>query len=277
VAALSLQSGESAGARVVFAGDAPRRAIIGVQVDPASGRDGARIVEVSPGGPAAAAGLRAGDVLQSIAGTDLRGRGDAARVLVERLREAEPGATLEVKVLRDGAVREFDLTPRRSPPMIAGGPFDVTMPRAGVLLGHGGLAGPGEGDMEWPIEGRSVAGLELATVTPSLGKYFGASQGVLVLRAPRQEGWKLQDGDVILAIDGREPSSGAHASRILRSYQAGERLTLRVMRERKALDLAIAVPEVDRLVGRRLRVIRMPGDAPRPDERPAARDLPLPQ
>lgn len=278
VAALSIQAGEATGARVLFAGEIPRRAIIGVQVDPASGRDGARIAEVSPGGPAAAAGLRAGDVLQSIDGTDLRGRGDAARVLVERLHTADPGAGLGVKVLRDGVVREYEVTPRPSPPAFAGERFDVTMPRpggldgAGVFVGHGGFGG---GD--WPGEGGSVSGLELATVTPALGKYFGTSQGVLVLRAPRQETWRLQDGDVILAIDGREPTSGAHASRILRSYQAGERVKLRIMRERKALELAVAVPEADRLAGRRLRVIRMQGDGTPAGEPPGGRRLPLPQ
>lgn len=202
VAELSMQSDGGPGTRFVFAGEPPRRAILGVQVDPASGRDGARIAQLSPVAFAAA-------------------------------------------------------------------PFQVALPPPG------GVASP-----DWPGEGPSVTGLELATVTPTLGRYFGTDKGVLVLRAPRQDAWKLQEGDVILAIDGREPRSGAHASRILRTYQPGENLKLRVMRDRQALELAVAVPESGRIAGRHVQVIRTPDghDMPPPPEGAAApRRPPRPQ
>jgi hypothetical protein len=54
---------------------------------------------------------------------------------------------------------------------------------------------------------------------------------------------KLEDGDVILSIDGRQPLSGSHATRILASYQAGEKLTMRVIRMRKTLSVETTVPE----------------------------------
>jgi S1-C subfamily serine protease len=54
---------------------------------------------------------------------------------------------------------------------------------------------------------------------------------------------KVQDGDVILAIDGRQPTSGSHATRILGSYQPGERITLRIVRQHKTVDLEATVPE----------------------------------
>ena len=38
----------------------PRRAVLGVQIDPASGKEGARVLSVSPGGAAAEAGLAQG-------------------------------------------------------------------------------------------------------------------------------------------------------------------------------------------------------------------------
>ena len=53
---------------------------------------------------------------------------------------------------------------------------------------------------------------------------------------------KLEDGDVILSIDGRAPESGSHATRILRSYQPGEKVKLRVQRDRKAIDLDSTAP-----------------------------------
>ena len=62
-------------------------------------------------------------------------------------------------------------------------------------------------------------GIELASITPKLGAYFGTNEGVLVVQAPENEVFKLEDGDVIQSIDGRKPDDGAHALRILRSYQ----------------------------------------------------------
>jgi hypothetical protein len=47
---------------------------------------------------------------------------------------------------------------------------------------------------------------------------------------------------VILSIGGRQPDSGAHALRILQSYQPGEQVALQVMRERKQRDISIVIP-----------------------------------
>jgi S1-C subfamily serine protease len=65
---------------------------------------------------------------------------------------------------------------------------------------------------------------------------------VLVVRAGANSPFKLKDGDVILAIDGREATSAQHAGRILRSYQAGEKLTLKVQRDRKAQNIEVTAP-----------------------------------
>jgi hypothetical protein len=67
---------------------------------------------------------------------------------------------------------------------------------------------------------------------------------VLIVRAPKNnETLKLQDSDVILNVDGREPNNGSHLTRILRSYQPGEKLVMRIMRDRKPIEMAVTVPE----------------------------------
>ena len=73
---------------------------------------------------------------------------------------------------------------------------------------------------------------------------------MLVVSAPENDALKLEDGDVIQAIDGRKPSDGAHALRILRSYKSGEKLNLAVLRQRKPVTLAVTMPE-RRDIGRR--------------------------
>jgi S1-C subfamily serine protease len=66
---------------------------------------------------------------------------------------------------------------------------------------------------------------------------------VLVVRAPHEDGFKLEDGDVILAIDGREPTSGSHATRILGTYQPGEKITIKLMREHKTMNVETTLPD----------------------------------
>ena len=53
--------------------------------------------------------------------------------------------------------------------------------------------------------------MELATLTPHLGSYFGSDKGVLVVRAPANGALQLEDGDVILAIDGADQRLARHA------------------------------------------------------------------
>jgi S1-C subfamily serine protease len=72
---------------------------------------------------------------------------------------------------------------------------------------------------------------------------------------------------VIVTIGGREPENGRHAMRILRSYQPGEAVELKILRDRRARTLNAKVPartEIDVL--RR----RLPPAPPAPLTPPAA-------
>jgi S1-C subfamily serine protease len=91
------------------------------------------------------------------------------------------------------------------------------------------LAGP-----HWQfLSGSPLGRLELARLNPELGRYFGTEEGVLVISAPKDSALGLRGGDVVLQVDGREPSSPSHLLRILRSYEAGETFKLDIMRDRK--------------------------------------------
>jgi len=207
----------------------PGHAIIGVQLEAATGTAGARVREVSPGGPAADAGIHVGDVIVAVNGTELKG-GEPARQVVRIMRDVKPDVRVSVRVLRDGKTLDFTVTPRPGP---------------SVLASVHGLSDLGFGPFP-ELHGAfmiQLMDLELATLTPRLGSYFGSEKGVLVVRAPADGALKLEDGDVILAIDGRQPTSGSHATRILSSYQPGEKLTLRIIRQHKTLELGATLPE----------------------------------
>jgi hypothetical protein len=107
------------------------------------------------------------------------------------------------------------------------------------------LAGPIGQPSEPPFESslRGPAGtMQLITLTPRLGSYFGTDHGVLVARAPAHGVLKLQDGDVILSIGGRAPASGSQAIRILTSYDPGERIELVILRDHHRLDVTTRMP-----------------------------------
>jgi hypothetical protein len=241
VAELSAQLGRPLIERLMTLAGEPGRAIIGVQLDDSAGGRGALVREVSPGGPAAEAGVRAGDVITAINGTAISGD-DAAGQVVAIMREVKPDSKVTVRVLRGGTPREFTIVARPGP----------------VYFLTRGLRGPdaeGFGRLPPPVLlGGPLGDMELVTLTPQLGRYFGSDKGVLVVRAP--PGLKLEDGDVILSIDGRQPLSGSHATRILASYQPGERLTMRIVRMHKTMEVETTVPE-------RKGVLQVP-DPPRP-------------
>lgn len=246
VAQLSAQLGDSAMGRVMRFERAERRAIIGVQVDPQSDRTGAKVRDVSPGGPAAQAGLQAGDVIVAVNDKSVAGRDDSSEELLRQLRDIAPDQKVKVRVLRAGKPQDFTVVARARPAEKFvfrmnphGGPMAPLPPLPPDVM---------TGDVETVFDfighrRGDMAGLELATLTPKLGTYFGAKEGVLVVRAPEKSPYRLEDGDVIESIDGRVPSSGPHALRILRSYQPGEKLQLKILRQRKSMTVEATLPE----------------------------------
>ncbi len=229
VAQLSSQLGQKAMARVQVM---RTRAVLGLQLqtEPSAKDQGASVIGVSPGGPAAEAGVATGDVIVAINGEATTGP-NASREVVEHMAGVKPDTRVTLKVMRDGKVKEFQVTPRASfaafMPPLNGPQFDFSWIGAG---------GPGGGAI--------FEGMELADVSPALGQYFGTDQGVLVVRVAHEDDFlKLQDGDVIQSIDGRIPENGSHATRILRSYQPGEKIHLKVMRQKKSVELEGTLPE----------------------------------
>jgi hypothetical protein len=88
-----------------------------------------------------------------------------------------------------------------------------------------------------------LSGLTFATITADVGRNFGADHGVLVTRAAPLNAFTLLEGDVILSVNGRQPSSSDRLQRIVSSYRPGDRLTLQIMRDRQPRVVEVMLTE----------------------------------
>lgn len=238
--------------------------VVATGADADSDKIGARITAVSPGGPAAKAGIQAGDVITKFNGVNLAnvrsedsdesGPGNKLRELATAL---DPGDTVQVEY-RHGAEtkkativaedvtysyngtlnnafgdRGFSLTM----PKVEVAPFaEMRMPMEGWGEGMGGGMGMGF------CFGDAWCNLELVSLNSDLGDYFGTHDGVLVVKASEDSLLPLKSGDVIVSIGDRKPTSPAQAMRILRSYDTGETVNIEIMRHQKRQTLSWKVP-----------------------------------
>ncbi len=233
VAELSAEAGEFPQFQYFVRG--PRRAMLGVNLGGAEPNGGGvRVESVSPGGPAAEAGVKAGDVIVAIEAKPVA----TGRELVRAMEDVEAGEKVELGLVRGG--KQVVLTVEARPLDRAYFPALQALPAIRALPE---LAALPFGDAHWLLEDWGDA--EFVTLTPGLGRYFGAEKGVLVARAPEDTTLGLKDGDVIVAIGDRRPEDARHAMRILRSYQPGESVELKILRDRRSETLSAKIPERD--------------------------------
>ena len=243
-----------------------RRALLGVKVNlqaRESDSIGAYVEAVTPGGPAEKAGLQSGDIITKLDGKSLLGGGAGASQgrslpgtkLIELASQLAPDDTIDVQYRRgkdmktaklvtqgddasywrtgpDGRSFSFNFDDNMGPQM-------ERMHRQFDRMRVEGM--PGSPMRVWV--GGPLADLELAPLNPDLGQYFGATDGVLVIDAPKDSPLGLKGGDVLLSIDGRKAGTPGQAHRILQSYDADEAIKFEVLRNRKKTTVTGKMPK----------------------------------
>ena len=177
--------------------------------------DGALVADVDATGPAAAAGLEAGDVIRSVAGRDIENSRELSRVIAAN----NPGRALDIGVLRDGREREFSVTL---------GDLDRGLTAATRSNGAGGRS---DG-----LQQESFGGLRIEPLRPERRSSLGLPDnidGVLVTgvepgSAAAQKG--IRPGDVITGIDRRAIDGVGDARTALDSARSGSGRALLVLR-----------------------------------------------
>jgi serine protease Do len=177
-----------------------------------SGSDGVLVDDVDPKGPAAAAGIRAGDIVTELDGKPLR---DMV-ALRNRVAQRRPGTKVKVTLVRAGASREFEL----------------------VL---GSLPGQAEGkSRRRPAEPKPKPavthdhGLQLADPTDALRARWNIDvrKGAVVTDvAPRSVAAReVQPGDLLMEVGDQAVQSAAQARTLLDKAELGRGIRLRVAR-----------------------------------------------
>jgi hypothetical protein len=87
------------------------------------------------------------------------------------------------------------------------------------------------------LDDRCPGGLEMAELKPGLAEYFGTSAGVLVTDVHPDSKLGLEPGDVVLAVGDREATSPDRLRRILESYSGDEAVALRIMRQKREMNV----------------------------------------
>jgi hypothetical protein len=270
------------------------RPVIGVVLVPDSLR-GVRIAGVTPDGPAAQAGVKAGDRLIAINGAQIEGSDPQSRVDNARkiLLEFKSKQTVRLDFERADRMTSVDLKPKLDPRvMILSNDGRILRPDANVVVrrdrnGRVDIEADGMGlnllDDKTPIEqlpvdgqgngvlvagvsptrsllidpdcgnGRDCSplrlseafrwnGFNLAAIDPQLGRYFGATEGVLVISSSPLLP-ELQAGDVIRKIDGIAVATPRAVMDSLRGKPAESVVEFEVIRDRRSTNKRIKLPE----------------------------------
>jgi S1-C subfamily serine protease len=270
----------------------PERAVVGVVFSDNNNPRGLHVDAVTPGGPAEKAGLKHGDVITSVDGKPIAQAGGAVSWPLHDLKVDQQ---VKVGFERDGKHNEVTIKAERREPYNFAFAFDPDQLKLDKLeeLGQH-MASPEmqehiqrqverathQAEMAATRAAEKAArtmdhfnfmspwwGLNLASINPDLGTYFGTDKGVLVLSTDSDSLKELKSGDVLQDIDGSKVERPEDALRLLREHSAGSEVKVQVLRQHKPLTLSMKAPDFHSM-------FVPPPPAPPAPPAPAARPAP---
>ena len=277
--AVVVQSGDAPAVRAMrFMGEGARIGVTvkdleSAQQKPAGATTGALVDDVVADGPAAKAGVKAGDVITSFDGERVR----SARQLSRLVDETPVGRSVKMSVLRDGKSLDLSVAPDASSGPFVVSPRDLAivrehvtpqateqlrkeldkareeMEKAGEALKerHFEWRVAPEFDFErggpnvfsWTMRGPRL-GVGIQDLTSDLAEYFGVKQGVLVTSvtadSPAAKAG-IKAGDVITSVDGKDVADSGDLRRETWRNEDAKELTLSIVRDKKPLTMKVVV------------------------------------
>lgn len=234
------------------------RAMLGVLIDDPKRPDGVFIAGVTPGGGAAAAGLRSGDVLVAIDDQVMDGSQGHPHTHISRIMKAViPGKTVAVRYLRNGSVAKAKIVTQASghyAASLAGLDhkrslkqrieidMDCLQPKA-LLQELSDTLGI-DFDERMSVQAQSSVTQSqsgtpyLVDLNEDLARYFDTDSGVLVVRPPAGNS-SLKAGDVLDQVAGKPVTDVQDALAMLQLSDASNPIKLQVIRQGKTQQVSI--------------------------------------
>lgn len=260
MAELSVKIGNQASANALRYLSDSRQGMLGIAAR--HDADGLHVSAVTPGSPAERAGLQVGDVITAVDGKSARSTDDAAG-----LPDFEAGKPVRLTVLRDGkalhvtatpqrwqgdwqaTVREAERAAQRATDRVNSPEFREDIRRRIEAAVRESAKARAEAvknvqrlrvvNGKWEI---SWWGLNLASLNPGLGSYFGTEDGALVLSRDAKRYPDLEPGDVITRVGDQAIARPADAMRAFGNAPDDKPLAVTVRRHGKLVKLAFKAP-----------------------------------
>jgi serine protease Do len=211
---------------------------------------GVEVTLVDQDAPAGKAGVKEHDVILTINSQSV----ESVEQLVRMIHEIPAGRSIDIGISRDGQLstlkaqlvernktfgseREFNWATPPVPPVPAIPAINI--PKFAIP----------EMDFQTVVVMRSPvrSGLMVENLTPQLGDFFGAKNGVGVLvrsveKGSRAEAAGFHAGDVILKVNGTAVNDCSDFTRLLKGHTENK-ASVTVLRDRKELNVTITLPQ----------------------------------
>jgi serine protease Do len=209
---------------------------------------GVEVTTVDQDAPAGKAGVKEHDVILTINSQSV----ESVQQLVRMIHEIPAGRSIDIGISRDGQLSTLKAQlVERNKTFGSEREFNWggVMPPVNIpAINFPKLAMP-EMDFQTVVVMRSPvrSGLMVENLTPQLGDFFGAKNGVGVLvrsveKGSRAEAAGFHAGDVILKVNGSAVNDCSDFTRLLKGH-AENKASVTVLRDRKELNITITLPE----------------------------------
>lgn len=227
----------------------------------ASVPQGVEIADVMPGGPAAAAGLEAGDIVTKIDGVSVPDFDDPIGGVAGLISSKGTNHTVRLNIRRGDesfekaieTVSRLDLwiiERQRSLDRARLGRQQAAESLAKARQNYGGVLGyslSSHGPHVWSSTINVIEPIEIMEIEADLGHYFDVEFGVLVVDVPDDEDIPIRRGDILLSIDENNVRAASQALKYAQESE-GE---IEIVVQRKKREKRINI-DADKLILRDL-------------------------